>query len=574
MKTLFTLLILFTCLFINAQEPTFKWAKSISGSGTTCYSDRDYKAIKTDQNKNVYVIGTFHNSITIENGFNPVTLTTGNDCSGYLIKYDSLGNYVWSHSIGGTDMDEALGVEIDNQNNVYVTGRFASTVDFDPGIGTDIISNAGVIDVYLTKFDENGNYLWTKTMGGNYMDIGNNVTLDANGNIYLTGRFSTTADFDPGPGVANLVSNGNGDIFICKLDQNGNYIWAKGIGGSSTSIADEGYDIAIDPTGNVYLTGWFRGTVDFDPDVNNIVNLIPTGSSDAFICKLNASGNFVWAKKMGGVADDCGRNIALDVQGNIYTSGYFSGSADFDPGTATFNLNAVNSWDVYVHKIDADGNFIWAKSFGGAGSDKPYGMEMDEQANIYITGSFLADVDFDPDLSADSVYTLISGGVNDAFITKLDSSGHFIWAERLGSTGEDFGYSVTTDNAANVYATGTFVGSADFDPDGIAVFNLESPQFGIYVFKWDNGNEMTTGLSDQSMENIVIYPNPTTGILHLKGLDLMKTDKLLVYDQIGRFMASFDPVSTLDLSHFSSGIYQLQIVGNFGSRPYKIHVNQ
>ncbi|MES2590099.1 MAG: T9SS type A sorting domain-containing protein [Bacteroidota bacterium] len=572
MKSLLvSIMLLFSGLYVNAQQVSFKWAKNITESNLPCYVNSDYKAIQVDQDKNLYVVGTYINSITIENGVNPVTLSSGNNCNGYIVKYDSLGNYLWSKNIGGGDQDEALGLAIDNQDNVYVTGRFASTVDFDSGTGTDVFS-ASTIDIYITKFDENGNYIWTKTMGGNWLDLAFNVTVDLIGNVYLTGYFNTTVDFDPGLGVANLTSNGNGDIFVCKLDQNGIYVWAKAMGGASSSIVDQGYDLVIDPLGNVYVSGWFRGTADFDPDPINVMNLVSDGSSDAFVCKLDMSGNLVWAKNFGGNADDCATSITQDLQGNIYTSGYFYGIADFDPSANTFNLDAGNSWDIYVNKMDTSGNLIWAKSFGGADTDKSFGMEMDKQGNIYTTGYFKDTVDFNPDLAVDSVYRLVSAGNYDAFISKLDSAGNFIWAKRIGSTQDDYGYSIAVDDDYNLYGTGTYIDSADLNPDEIDVFNISSANYGIYAFKWSYSDDISVGISNEIAENTIVYPNPTKGTIHLSGLDETKVSKLLVFDHVGRLVTSFDSVNEIDLSRFSPGMYQLQVLANSSSRSFKIQV--
>lgn len=169
---------------------------------------------------------------------------------------------------------------------------------------------------------------WVKQVGGAGEELSHSITVDASGNIYTCGLFSGTGDFDPGPLVFNLTSNGEYDIFITKFDPAGNFIWAKSMGGANS---DQVQPIAVDATGNVYTTGFFFVTVDFDPGAG-VYNLTSFGQRDIFISKLDPAGNFIWAKQMGGTDYDHSWSLALDAAGNVYTTGEFvSTIADFDP---------------------------------------------------------------------------------------------------------------------------------------------------------------------------------------------------------------------------------------------------
>ena len=230
--------------------------------------------------------------------------------------------------------------------------------------------------------------------------------------------------------------------------------------------------IVLDASGNVYTTGNFVDTTDFDPGPGRFNLISADGASDIFVSKLDASGNFVWAKNMGGPVSGggSGYSIALDALGNIYTTGFFEGNTDFDPGAGVFNLTSVSIFaDVFVSKLDASGNFIWAKNMGASGEDFGNSIAVDA-SGVYITGDFQGIVDFDPGTGTNN---LTSAGGRDIFISKLDPSGNFLWAENTGSTSDDEGQSIAVDVSGNVYATGYFRGTADFDP-GPAVFNLTS----------------------------------------------------------------------------------------------------
>ena len=365
--------------------------------------------------------------------------------------------FEWAKSSGGTTNDFGYSITVDASGNVYTTGVFQGTVDFDPGAGTNNLTSAGGQDVFVQKLDAAGNFLWAKSFGGISTDEGRSITIDASGNVYTTGHFQGAVDFDPGAGTNNLTSAGNVDVFVQKLDASGNFLWAKSFGGTTN---DFGLSITVDASGNVYTTGSFYGTADFDPGTG-FFNLTTIGSQDVFVQKLDASGNFLWAKSFGGTTNDFGLSITVDASGNVYTTGSFYGTADFDPGTGFFNLTTIGSQDVFVQKLDASGNFLWAKSFGGSSTDYGYSITVDASGNVYATGNFQGTVDFDPGAGTNN---LTSAGSYDVFVQKLDASGNFLWAKSFGGSSTDYGYSITVDASGNVYTTGYFKGTADFDP--------------------------------------------------------------------------------------------------------------
>ena len=251
------------------------------------------------------------------------------------------------------------------------------------------------ITIYLSSisFCQQANFEWAKAYGGTFFDYGNSITVDNSGNVYTTGSFVGTADFDPGAGTFNLTSAGGTDVFIQKLDASGNLLWAKAFGGTST---DQSNSITVDASGNVYATGNFKGTVDFDPGAGTF-NLTSAGSyDDFFVQKLDASGNFLWAKAFGGTSTDQSNSITVDASGNVYTTGSFGYTVDFDPGAGTFNLTSAGGADVFIQKLDASGNFIWAKAFGGTSTDQSNSITVDASGNVYTTGGFGNTVDFDP----------------------------------------------------------------------------------------------------------------------------------------------------------------------------------
>ncbi|MBL4593757.1 MAG: T9SS type A sorting domain-containing protein [Flavobacteriales bacterium] len=379
----------------------------------------------------------------------------------------------WVKGVGGAGSDYCTSIVVNDLGDVYVTGNFGDTVDFDPGIGVANLISVGDEDVFIQKLDVAGNFLWAKSFGGIGSDEGRSLKLDDVGNLYLTGLFYDTVDFDPNIGVANHTSTGLSDSFIQKFDSNGNLIWVKTFGG--VSGWDNPYDIAIDDIGNIYTIGIFNEIVDFDPNAG-VYNMGTLGLSSAFIQKLDSSGNLLWAKSLtciiGCLWGIEPHSIGVDDNNNIYINGGFSGTSDFDPGVGIFNLTSIsmNSKNMYIQKLDSNGNFVWAKMVGsGIASPQESTLTIDKFANIYSTGPFYDTVDFDP---SNGVANLMApnGGI---FIQKLDSGGNYIWAK--GMTGASNyiaeGTSISVDGNCNVYTTGQFNKTIDFDPN-VGVANL------------------------------------------------------------------------------------------------------
>jgi hypothetical protein len=381
-------------------------------------------------------------------------------------------NFSWAKAMVGTGTTDegSQSVAIDAAGNVYTTGQFFGTVDFDPGASTFNLTSTGLEDIFISKLDASGNFIWAKKIGGVGTDVGWKIALDASSNVFVSGYFRYTADFDPGSAVYSLSQVGSAayaDIFVLKLDTNGNFVWVKQLGASS--VDDDAYGLYIDNLSNIYITGYFMGTVDFDPGAG-ISNLTPAGSSDIYILKLDASGSFVWAKKMGGTVMDEARSIYVDGSGNVFTVGSFKGTTDFDPGTSTLNLISAGNEDIFITKLDASGNFIWAKSIGSTGIDVALSIAVDASGNSYTCGYFRGTVDFDP---GSGISNLTSAGVEDIFVCKLDATGNFSWAKRIGSTSTDKAVASIVDASGNIQITGSYSGTVDFDP-GATTTNLTS----------------------------------------------------------------------------------------------------
>jgi len=400
------------------------WSKRFGGA----FRDED-NSVSVDSSGNVYITGTF--DISIDFGGGALTNAGGSDI--FLAKFDSNGNHLWSKRFGGNGMDVGNSVSVDSSGNVYITGWFtSSTIDFGGGA----LTKAGWSDIFLAKFDSNGNHKWSKSFGGSYNDEGSSVSVDSSGNVYITGYFqSSTIDFGGGA----LTNAGYFDIFLAKFDSNGNHLWSKRFGGSSEDYSNS---VSVDSSGNVYITGYFySSTIDFGGGA-----LTSAGYVDIFLAKFDSNGNHLWSKRFGGSYDDYGNSVSVDSSGNVYIAGRFNSSTiDFGGGA----LTKGGGDDIFLAKFDSNGNHKWSKRFGGSDNDWVNSVSVDSSGNVYITGWFWnSTIDFGGG-------ALTNAGNSDIFLAKFDSNGNHLWSKGFGGSNSDYGYSVSVDSSGNVYGIGS-----------------------------------------------------------------------------------------------------------------------
>ena len=423
----------------NAQAPNWAWAKSAGGT----WDDRG-NSIATDASGNVFMTGSF-SSPTIT--FGTTTLTNNGNNDIFIVKYDANGNALWAKSAGGADNEWGYSVATDAAGNTYITGAFASsTITFGATTLTNS-SSVGNSDIFIVKYDANGNALWAKSAGGTWDDVGNSIATDAAGNAYITGGFSSPAITF---GTTTLTNSGDYDIFIAKYDTNGNVIWAKSAGGTD---ADGGIGIVTDVAGNAYITGEFASsTITFG--ATTLTNSSSVGNSDIFIVKYDANGNALWAKSAGGADYEWGCSVATDAAGNAYITGAFYSS------TITFGTTSLTNYgigNIFIAKYDSNGNVLWAKSVGGPVDDWGNSIATDASGNVFMTGSFSS-----PTITFGATTLTNSSSVSnyDIFIVKYDANGNVIWAKSAGGWYSAGSNSIATDAAGNAYITGTFTSPA------------------------------------------------------------------------------------------------------------------
>jgi hypothetical protein len=453
----------------SLSATVYSWTKPWGGSASKAQANN----IAVDAWGNMYVTGEYTGTVA----FNPAggaSHTSNGVQDAFLSKFAADGTFQWVKTWGGTGRDVSNGIVIDHSGNVYVSGPFVNTVDFNPAGGASHSSNAGGMNnIFLSKFAPDGTFQWVKTWGPSDGGAESySLAIDGSNHVYVVGDFSgTSCDFNPW-GLHDVHTNHPPDpsspygrlfdAYLSKFDSSGNFIWAKTWGGEGY---DDGPGVAVDSSGNVYVGGMYASkTINFDPAGGNGGLGHPANDSgivvDVFLSKFDSVGTFQWVRTWGGQGvDDAGEVVTVDNSNKVYVGGRFGcTNCDFNP-LGTPNIHSSNGdLDAFVSKYDATGNFQWARTWGGTGWDAAGGLITDSANNVYATGVFSNTVDFG------SGSGVLSHGLFDAFLIKFTYSGAFVGAQAWGGTGSDGANRAGRDTAGNLYVVGWFQNTVDFDP--------------------------------------------------------------------------------------------------------------
>lgn len=558
-KLLLSLSCYFLAIAINAQTPSLTWVKQFTGGSTVL----PYES-KIDAAGNVYTAGAYFGAVDFDPG--PSVYTLSPSVSRFVTKLDNNGNFVWAKSFF---LDNIFDIVLDASSNVYIVGEFSGTRDFDPGPGTytatALAAGVASVDAFICKLDANGNFIWVKNIGvGDENEVAKKIAIDLVGNLYINGHITgytgTSMPIDLDPGITTFTVTNNSS-FISKLDGNGNFVWAKGINNLSQSDIQS---LDVDATGNLLLAGTFTGTINFDTN-GGTSNLTSLGQDDMFIAKLDGNGNLTWVKQTGSTGFDSPNSSTFDSFGNIYTTGIYEGTVDFDPNGGIVNSTSLGSSDIFISKLDGAGNYLWSKSVGGSLADGGVSATTDALGNVYVTGFYNGVADFDPSVG---ITNLISTGGYDIFITKFDAIGNLQWVNSMGGTSTDYPYTIALDVLNNIHTTGTFKLTCDFDPNA-GVANLTATGTDAYIHKMGptGGTVKVAEISFSS--NISVYPNPTKGDLNIDLSNFTESvTAITITDALGQVVllenTSIQHL-TLNTQHLKAGMYFMSVRDSKGN---------
>lgn len=504
MKHLFLLIgVLFVSTLVKAQSAQYQWGFKVGNSSTL--SERPSK-ITVDANGDIYTVGRYQDVAD----FNPngvVTNLTGISTECYVAKYNSAGVLVWAKNIGMANLQEGTGLTVQN-NQLILVGNYGNGggIDLDPGPGTVLTPTVNNNGMFISKFDLNGNFIWGNGFACFNQPVIKGVKIDNANNIIVCGNFQYTIDFDPSPSTASLTATSY-DGFMAKYDNNGNYLWAMKIGTTDNDFVN---DLCIDINNNIYSTGSYMGTVNFNP-LGTTTNLTSNvGVANAFVAKYGANGVLKWANAIGSTSTDMGRSIKLDKLGNIVYAGIFGGNVDFDAGVGVASLSSnTTNRGVFISKIDTANNFVWAKDFGGAVTDDIYEIAIDSSNQIIATGIMDPFMNFNPS----GTYNPGGKGSLDAYIAKYSKTGSLVWAYPIGGTGGDWGMSLDVNQADNaIYTTGYF-NSSNLDLNISSTASTTITSNGgedIYIAKYSQCEIVAPPVNITSTVNLTMCEGVTT----------------------------------------------------------------
>jgi len=523
---------------------------------------------------------------------------------GCSLNLSAQSNFLWAKSSTETSINataEGFSVSANASGDVAETGFYGSTtISFGSNTLTNTDNTGNSSDVFVVKYDASGNLLWTRNAGGAYVDYAYGVSIDSNGNVFVTvmsysstitfGSFTLTnsaypgifiAKYDPlgnvlwvknpaGEGVSNSIccdASGNvlvtggfssativfgsttltnanpgfQDIFVAKYDPLGNELWAKRAGGVSEDV---GVGVSSDLTGNVLLTGDFQS-----PTINfGTTTLTNTGGSNYYISKFDSSGNALWASSTSGYA--LGKDVCADMSGNIFATGTF-GDSTITFGSTTLTNSNPSFADIFVVKYNGNGSVLWAQSGAGPINEKSYSVCCDGSGNLFVTGFFRSTISF----GSVSLHSLFSQ--DPMFIIKYDPSGNVICASALESGGDDQN-DITVDALGNAYIGGDFaIDSFIVGMDTLHLTGMED----VFIAKFDHTCFVQEAVTELEGKDILsIYPNPSEGKFSLNSKT--KNGEILVYNSLGEIVFQSrinSSISTIDLSNQASGIYFVNV---------------
>ena len=401
-------------------DGSYAWSYTVGGS--------DWEAaegVATAADGSVLIGGSFPGTVDFDPSQAVDEHTAVGNYNVFVTKLSSLGEYVWTLTFGqGDDSVGSNGLAIDSSGSMVIVGGFWGTADFDPSEFEDIHTSTPTpggfsADAFITKLSQDGSYIWTRTVGGSGFDAAEGVVVDPDDDIFVIGTFRGTADFDPGPGVDLHTAIGPiEDVFVTKLYSDGSYAWTRTF---PARLLGRREPIAVDDQGSVYIVTSFRNTADLDP-TEGVDLRTSAGDTDIFVTKLYGDGSYAWTWTAGGPGQDIGRGVDVDAAtGNVFVTGSFQETVDFDQGPATDLHTSAGREDIFVTALANDGSYLFTRTMGGTFQDQGKHIAVDPEGGVIVAGSFYTfetTVDFDPSCAVMD-RTVHWDVVGDAFIVKL-----------------------------------------------------------------------------------------------------------------------------------------------------------
>ncbi len=550
---------------INAQAPNWQWARCAGGSAWDYAGGIDYNTstIATDANGNSFITGTFNGTAA----FGTVSISSPNYPSVFVAKYDAAGNCLWARKFGGADNDtygnEGKAIDVDGNGNCYVTGVFngpaASVIPF----GTSTLTGAGGREVFIVKYDANGNEQWALQPGGSGFaaNYGKSIATDAAGNSFITGSFSNGSHII---GSTTLTAG----PFVLKINSAGSPVWASQIAGIGTMPMA----IDCDKLGNSYVTGELQGQ-DVYP-TTPATTLTSLGMRDVFVLKVNSLGAVSWVNQFVTEASSgftnptaSGKAISIDGSGNIYITGELDKKLIIGTNTLVSTGNGFKR-ECFVAKLDNNGNAQWAMqsltTSQNMGNTRGAAIKATQTGNCFFTGTYYPTTGLE---SFGGVSFPQQTGNQNSYVIRIDSTGTVSWGRF--ATGSCFTAGIDIDNAGGVYIAGNNQGTSTFNTNSVT----SAGGYDVLIAKLANTGGTSTLTAINNPENdadfFTLYPNPvtTTAFVYLNGYEHLQPAELKIYNLLGQEIKAIPitaSLTTFEKPEMAKGVYSYQLKGKGG----------
>lgn len=532
------LILLLNTINSNSQPGKWEWAKGAIGE-----SADEGTSIAYDIEGNILITG-FFTSPSIEFGSktleNAGASGTVNDGDLFVTKYDISGKFLWARSAGGSNNDRGYGIATDKSGNIYVTGYFMSpTITF--GSVTLTNNQAANSDLFIVKYDPNGTVLWARSGISNGTDVAYAIAVDELGNILVTGSYSPPS-ITFGKTTLSSTSQGK-ETFVVKYSPDGVALWAKSSKGALSDIT--GRSITSDLNGNVYVTGTYKSSTFTAFDTVRLKN---RGEEDIFVVKYSPEGQVLWARADGGSGRDLAKGIDVDINGNVYITGFFTGvSTRFGSVTLKGEIS-----DIFIVKYNNNGEVLWARSATGAGQEEAKGIAVDANGNAFITGYY-----WDVPVTFDKI-TLTNNGGLDLFVTKYDPNGSVLWSTSAGGNTKEVGNAIAVDDFNGVYVTGTF-GSSTVAFGSTVLSNSGNED--VVMAMLQDGSISSIGEAPKDKNLVHLFQGDDKSVFYVSGIEgnhwnisLYSLDGKCLY-----YSVLIDSIFKIESSLITKGVYIIQL---------------
>lgn len=568
------LLTIFAFLGANVEAQTLDWTNSVGGIDV-----EEVSGIAKNPT-GVYYTGTFRGTVDFNPGSGVFNLTSAGETDGFILKLDLNGNFLWAVSITGSLSVTPTSIIADN-NSIYIAGHYVGTVDFNP---SSVVNNSTAVsrtDVFYLKLNNNGSYIYHKSIGGNSFDYCNKIAFDNNFIPYLIGNFRSTVDFNPDAGTTNLTAI-NTDPFVMKINpSSGGLIWVKKFDSDVAGIAS-GDAIDFDSNGNIFIAGTFYNSLDADPNSGVVTLTGSTSQLASYIIKLDTSGNLIWSNRINPRNTDPGYyakiyDLKIDNMDNLYVCGQYRGEIAYTAtGPNSYGASSSNYEIGFVIKYNNDNSFVYIKTHGTMNGSTPPSypsankiskLDIDLNNDVYLTGNYYGRMVINTNASVSNNFTTT---ITDGFIIKIDEGGTMINRKLFGGNNNVSITSILTESA-NIYIGGVYEGSADLDPTSTVLTLNSNGAKDFFLQKYTEAS-----LSNSSFENLnfSIYPNPVSSTLNLK--TELNDFNYTIYSIEGKIVKQGNSnmsETSVDVSNLNSGIYLVELESNGSKTIQKIIKN-